>query len=297
MRVAITGAGGFLGRAVLGYLIDAGNEMVVLSRSLKGTTGVEVVNWDVRQDWKHTAVALRHVEVVIHLAAYIPGDHSDAEEATRCFEVNALGTLTLLRASVSAGIRRFIYVSSASVLSPRSEFVSEDDPVGCGHSPYYSGSKVLGEIYVRAAMERGLDGLIVRPSAIYGPGMKTGVLWSFAERLRNGLPIYLQSGGRFKADYVWRDDVAGVLSKAVTGKQHGEVNLGSGQAHSVLDVANLLLVIFNAEKSLIKHAASGSQVGGIGFSPVDITRARNWFNFQPISLHDGLVRWFATGAS
>jgi UDP-glucose 4-epimerase len=297
MRVAITGAGGLLGGAVLRRVLASGNEVIALSGSLDTATDAEVVRWDAKQDWRRTAEALRHVDVIVHAGAHIPRDHSDATEATQCFEVNALGTLNLLKASQSAGVRRFIYVSGANVLSPRSEFVQETDSVGCEHSPYYLGSKVLGEIYVRAGMARGMNGLIVRPSSIYGPGMKTGVLWTFAERIRSGKSICLQDGGQFRADYVWRDDVAKVLCEAVVGQQKGEVNLGSGQATSVLDIAKLLLEIFDADASLIDYAAIDGQGGGRGFSPVDITRARNLFDFHPTSLHDGLVRWFATGES
>ncbi len=296
MKVAITGAGGMLGGAVLRCLVESGHEVVALSGSLAAVDGIEVVRWDAQQDWTNTAEVLRNVEVVVHAGAYIPRDHSDATEATRCFEVNALGTLNLLRAGECAGVRRFIYVSSASVLSPRSEFVKEDDSVGCEHSPYYSGSKVLGEIYVRAKIARGLDGLIVRPSAIYGPGMRTGVIWNFVESIRSGVPIWLQNGGRFRADYIWRDDVANVLCEAVTAHHRGEINLGSGQANSVLDVAKLIVEIFDADPCLIQNGTIGSQVGSGGFAPIDIKRARDWFNFNPTSLRDGLVRWFMSGA-
>ncbi len=295
MRVAITGAGGLLGGAVLLRLLESGHEVVALSGSLDAAIGAEVVRWDAKQDWERTAEALRQVEVVVHAGAHIPRDHSDSTEAVQCFEVNALGTLNLLRASERSGVRRFIYVSGANVLSPRSEFVKEDDPVGCEHSPYYLGSKVLGEIYVRAAMARGLNGLVVRPSSIYGPGMMAGVLWNFAEQIQRGAPISLQNGGRFRADYVWRDDVAKVLCEAVVGQQKGEVNLGSGQATSVLDVAKLLLEIFNADPRLIENATMGSPFASEGFSPVDITRARDWFGFHPTSLRDGLERWLSRG--
>ena len=124
------------------------------------------MRWDAKQDWRSTAEALRHVNVIVHAGAYIPHNQNDAADAQRCFDANALGTLNLLRACELAKIRSFIYVSSASVLSPRLAFVQEDDPVGCEHSLYYSGSKLLGEVYVRAKIYRGMDGLIIRPSAI-----------------------------------------------------------------------------------------------------------------------------------
>lgn len=295
MKVAVTGAGGFLGAAVVRCMVASGREVLALSGSLDTMTGVEVVRWDATQDWLNTAEALRHVEVVVHAGAHIPRDHNDVSAAVQCFEVNALGTLNLLRASEFAGVRRFIYVSGSNVLKPRSAFVQENDPIGCEHSPYYLGSKVVGEIYVRARMARGLNGLIVRPSSIYGPGMRAGVLSNFATRIKNGLPITLQNGGQFRADYVWYEDVAKILCKAALGQQQGEVNLGSGQATSVLDVATLLLEIFGKDVSLIEYEAMDSQAGNRGFAPVDLTRASDWFDFQPTSLRDGLTRWFAQG--
>lgn len=296
MKVAVTGAGGFLGGAVVRCMVASGLEVFALSGSLDTMMGVKVLRWDAKQDWLYTAEALRNIEVVVHAGAHIPRDHNDVSVATQCFEVNALGTLNLLRASEVAGVRRFIYVSGANVLNPRSEYVQENDPIGCEHSPYYLGSKVLGEIYVRARMARGLNGLILRPSSIYGPGMRAGVLSNFATRIKSGLPITLQNGGQFRADYVWYEDVAKVLSDAALGNQQGEVNLGSGQATSVLDVATLLLEIFRKDSSLIEYEAVDSQLGNRGFAPVDLTRACDWFDFEPTSLRDGLARWFAPGA-
>jgi UDP-glucose 4-epimerase len=295
MRVAITGAGGLLGGAVLRKVIASGHDVVALSGSLCSMDGIEIVRWDAVQDWTYTAAALRDVEVVVHAGAHIPLDHGDVTEATRCFEVNALGTLNLLKAVEYIGVRRFIYVSGTNTLNPRSEFVREDDPVCCEQSPYYLGSKVLGEIYFRAAMARGLDGLIVRASSLYGLDMKTGIIWNFAERVKRGAPISLQNGGRFKADYIWRDDVATVLTQAIVGHHQSVVNLGSGVASSVLDVAKLIVEIFDADPSLIKFEVGSDESGRRGFDAVDITRARDWFGFSPTSLRDGLMQLLVSG--
>jgi nucleoside-diphosphate-sugar epimerase len=291
VRVAVTGAGGLLGGAVCQRLLEADHDVIALSGSIYSIATLRAVHWDARQDWKVTAKSLHRVDAIVHTAAYIPINHNEAEEAQICFEVNSLGTLNLLRAAELAKVKRFIYVSGSNALNPRSDFVKEFDPVGCEHSPYYLGSKILGEIYVRARIARGLSGLIIRPSSIYGPGMKVGVLCSCAERIRMGLPIELHNNGRFRADFVWRDDVAKVLCAAAVGQQVGEVNLGSGEAVSVFEAVKLILEIFNADENLINFVPnSGSS--GLGFPPVDISRARSWFNFNPTSLQDGLVNWF-----
>ncbi len=295
MRVALTGAGGFLGGAVLNHIVGSGHEVVALSSSLDAVAGAEVVRWEATQSWERSARALIGVDVLIHAAAHIPRHHRDAREARRCVEVNALGTHGLLQACTHAAVRRLIYVSGANVLSPRAASIMEDDPYGCEYSPYYLGSKVLGEIYVRAAKE--VEGLIVRPSSLYGPGMGAGVIRNFVELLLAGSPIRVQDGGRFRSDYVWCDDVAALVSAAVVGGREGVVNLGSGRSTSVLEVARLLSELLGTDSSLIEIEAPVDLTQEPGFAAVDITRARDWFGFSPTALPDGLARWLEQGVA
>jgi hypothetical protein len=71
--------------------------------------------------------------------------------------------------------------------------------------------------------------------------------------------------------------------------------LGSGVASSVLDVAKLLVKIFDADPSLIKCEVGSDQIERGGFAPVDITRARDWFGFSPTPLRDGLMQLLVSG--
>jgi UDP-glucose 4-epimerase len=295
MKVAVTGAGGLLGAALVNRLAAGGQRVLAMSRSPGTVASDNAVHWDASDDWRQTARALVGVDVVLHTAAYIPRDHSDASEALRCLEVNGIGTLNLLRAAELADVRRFVYVSGSNTLKPRTDRVREDDPIGCEHAPYYLGSKVVGEIYVRAAMEQGLETLVVRPSSIYGPGMTGGVLATFANRLRDGLPIRLNNGGRFQADYVWRSDVVEVLARCAVDHRRGALNLGAGTVTSLREVAHLLCEVLGADPGLVTVEPAGDEARTTGFAAIDIARAREWYAFAPTSLRDGLKVWF--GAS
>jgi len=297
MRIAVTGAGGLLGAALAERLVSDDHDVLAMSRQPGAVKSGQGVRWDAVEEWATTAKVLRGVDVVAHLAAHIPRDHSDASEALHCVEVNALGTLQLLRAAAAAGVRRFIYVSGSNTLRPRAEKVREDDPVGCEYAPYYLGSKVLGEIYVRAADREGLACLIVRPSSIYGPGMTGGALASFASRLRAGQPIRLNNGGRFSADYVWRDDVAGILARCAVDERRGSVNIGAGRSTSLGEVAALLCEVLGADPALVTVEPSEAQAPSPGFAAVDIARAREWYGFEPTLLQTGLGRWLGKDAA
>ncbi|QIG49946.1 NAD(P)-dependent oxidoreductase [Nordella sp. HKS 07] len=293
MTIAVTGAGGLLGRAIVDHLRRAGFPVLVLSGSLASSADYEVRRWRADCSWEQSAEMLRGATALVHAAAHIPRNQKDPDEARACAEVNALGTLQLLRASEAAGLTRFIFISGANILRLQERPVHEDDAIGCEHAPYYLGSKVLGEIYVRSWSSQALRTLTLRPSAIYGPGMVSGVFPLFIEQLRSGKPIVLKNGGSYRADFIWRDDVASLVAQALQGAQVGEVNLGSGQAHSLLEVAQLLCEVLNADPRLITVEPATDSAGSAGFSAVDISRAQRLFGFRPVSLKQGLELWLA----
>jgi UDP-glucose 4-epimerase len=292
LRVAISGAGGLLGNAIARVLRQNGHELVLLSSSLKTSDLGEVRAWDAGWTWRQSADSLAEVDAVVHSAAYIPADPLSPEEASKCFDVNALGTLGLMRASEHAGVRQFVFISGANILKTRKRPVREDDPIGCEHSPYYLGSKVLAEIYVQSFRGVRTSPLILRPSSIYGPGMKSGVLRHLADRLRQGLPVNLTGGGRFQADFIWRDDVAKAVATGVERKVLGTINLGSGKATSILQIARTMARILHADPKLINVESSGTL--NKGFSAVDIALAKRLLEFRPISVNEGLKRWLAS---
>ncbi len=280
MRVVITGARGLLGTAVMQVAPAHGLTPVAWSSSGEG------VAWHAELPWQETAQHLAGVDAVIHSAAFIPANHQDPASAERCLTVNALGTLNLLRAVEAAGVPRFVLVSGANICAPRGPLVTEDDPLGCEYSPYYLGSKVLAEVYTRAAFARGLTGMIVRPSSIFGPGMRGGMFVAFGAALAAGRPLVVRDAGAFRADYVWRDDVADVLCRAVQHPRTGVVNVGLGETFTALQVASIMAELAGAGTDAVR--VEGDPREPFGFAPLDLTRAREWFGFAPTSLRSGL---------
>ncbi|MDT5037800.1 MAG: hypothetical protein QOE03_2985 [Micromonosporaceae bacterium] len=157
VRVAVTGASGFCGRAVATAAADRGATVVCLGRR-PGPVG-SYRYWDATRDGPD----LSGVEVVVHCAAAVgdPGSRRSADAAFRA--VNVDGTARLLDA---ADGRPVVWVSSASVYDPRVDrsLVGEDHPIG-GQRNAYGRSKAAGE---RLALRAGA--VVLRPRAVYGPG-------------------------------------------------------------------------------------------------------------------------------
>jgi len=106
--------------------------------------------------------ALEHVSVVIHAAAYLGDDRAMAEEA------NIVGVQCLVEEAKSAGVERFVHISTVSVyghVEGEIEF-DEDSELAYGHAEVYTSTKCESEIIVQDAIARGLESVILRPGVV-----------------------------------------------------------------------------------------------------------------------------------
>ncbi len=171
MTVAITGANGHVGANLVRALIGNGSPprclVHVNSRAIDGLDVVRV-SGDVR-DVESLCRAFQGVDVVYHLAAGISLSMADW---TRLQEINVNGTRNVVEACLRAGVRRLVYFSSIHALEqePYAIPVDESRPlVTSPRYPPYDRSKAAAEKEVRQGIERGLNAVILYPTAIVGP--------------------------------------------------------------------------------------------------------------------------------
>lgn len=235
---------------------------------------------------------LAGVDVVCHLAAFIPPDYRDPTCAERCFRINALGTLAVLGAARAAGVRRFVHFASGNAYVPRPAAVREDHPLyPAHHAPYYLTSKVTSEVFVEHWSRAGaLSGCILRLASVYGPGMPGGVVPVFATRLYQRSPIVLHDGGRHAADLVFVDDVVEAALAAAEIELNGPFNIGTGIATTVRDLAEALVVLTGANPDLVTVEPPADPAVQ-GFAALDNTRARAELGLRPTDLREGLHRY------
>jgi nucleoside-diphosphate-sugar epimerase len=194
MRILVTGASGFVGRALCA-------EAVVRGMAVRGVTrcpcdlpmGVENVlvgGIDDRTQWRDV---IAPCEVVIHLAARV---HVMADTAADPLEefrrVNVQGTLSLARQATAAGVRRFVFVSSVKVNGEATQlgcpFTADDAPAPLDA---YGISKMEAEQGLREiARQTGMEVVIIRPPLVYGPGVKANFA-AMMRWLKRGLPLPL----------------------------------------------------------------------------------------------------------
>jgi nucleoside-diphosphate-sugar epimerase len=171
MRVLVTGGTGFTGSHLVRRLLDKGDGVLVVDNQ-KGLFYEELKQLGAKielgsvTDQPLMKKMVAGCELVYHIAAAfrqlnVPEQHY--------WDVNVEGTRHLVNAAFASGVRRFIYCSTQGVHG------HIKNPPGNEESPiepedYYQLTKYEGEKVVQEYVSRGLDAVIVRPTAIYGPG-------------------------------------------------------------------------------------------------------------------------------
>lgn len=192
-NVLLTGASGFVGRAILELLLARGHAVVAALRQEPRDLNplVKVARFDgldSSTDWRAILVG---VDTVIHSAARVHVmKETEADPLTAFRKVNVNGTLNLARQAVEAGVKRFVFISSIKVNgegTPKGRPYFADDVPAPGDP--YGVSKMEAEAGLRAlAEETGLEVVIIRPVLVYGPGVKAN-FWAMMRWLDKGVPL------------------------------------------------------------------------------------------------------------
>lgn len=187
--VLVTGANGFVGRAVRTVLRQAGHATLPAVRRPSGLAEERVVgDIDPATDWR---AALSGVESVVHLAARVHVMNDSAMDPLTAFRsINTAGTLNLARQCAAAGVRRFVFVSSVKVNGEEraAPYTEADAPAP---EDAYALSKWEAEQGLRQiAAETGLEVVILRPPLVYGPGVGANFL-ALLRAVARGMPLPL----------------------------------------------------------------------------------------------------------
>jgi dihydroflavonol-4-reductase len=241
MTTVVTGAAGHLGANLVRRLLQRGDTVrAVIHRHDSALEGLDVqrVHADVR-DPDAVLRAFQGADVVYHLAAIISIDGSKGGLVPA---VNIGGVRNVAEAALACGVRRLVHCSSIHAFDqepleqPLDETRSRADERP-GH-PAYDESKARGEREVRKVVARGLDAVIVNPTAILGPndflGSRLGR--TFLELYHRRLPSLLEGG----FDWVDARDVCDAAMAAAEHGRNGESYLLGGHWASVRSLAEIV---------------------------------------------------------
>jgi dihydroflavonol-4-reductase len=186
-RACVTGATGFLGRAIVEDLVAAGRQVRALTRSEASAQrlsdiGAEPVRGDLR-DRASLEAAFAGCEAVYHVAGVNAFCLPDPRPM---FEVNVAGSRAVVLAAAAAGVTRLVYTSSAATLDVVSSGSGKRTPRYL--SNYARSKHVAEQAVLRASAETGLPVICVNPASVQGPGRISGTARLLVGFLNGKLP-------------------------------------------------------------------------------------------------------------
>jgi farnesol dehydrogenase len=225
VRVLVTGASGYLGRAIVAACRTAGHTTVSFSRhaSRSGLPG-DAIDGDVR-DGAAVGAAVRGCDAICHTAALVSVWRRRSADFD---DINVGGLQTVLEAARRAGTPCVVYTSSFLALPP----TGQAEP-GCWND--YQRTKVAADAFASRAVARGAPLVRVYPGVIYGPGALTDgnlVGRMVSDHLRGRLPGII--GAERRWSYAFVDDVAAAHAAALEhGRAGARYRLGGENARQM----------------------------------------------------------------
>jgi nucleoside-diphosphate-sugar epimerase len=268
MRVVVTGASGFLGRAALAHFRDAGAEVVGVHRQPSAAPGEVTV-----KDYTQAPGG----DVLIHLA-----ENGDRSKVARLGQQFVNDVENRLRGLLDGRYRHVVYASSSLVYAPSDKPRRVGDAVSTAE--YYAAGKLACEKLVLDA-----GGVALRFSNLYGPG-QTGetVIKAILQQFPGNGPIVLRDIAPIR-DFLAIRDAAAALAVAVRLREAALLNIGTGVATSIGKLARTLLELNGTPDREVTALQPGSPTGFV----LDIAETTAKTGWRPtIELRQGLAELF-----
>ncbi len=282
MKWLVTGSRGFMGRHMCTHLRNSGHTVF-------DTDGVDLTDWD-------QVKTLPDVHVVLHLAAV----NKPRMFTSRPYDVlatNFLVTHNIIK-HYQNRVQRIVLASTSEVYAgsrdwfdvgmPTSESVplcvdDVTDPRSC-----YGGSKLANELQINAMHnQNGTHYTVIRYHNIYGPGQTNQFIPDFIERVTKTRDTSLV-GGDSTRTYLYIDDAVKVTEDIALSQNCVDktINIGGEHAHSIRDVAQLILKHLHLDLEIIDRPG-----GRIRHRQGDISLARQLVNFDPkVHIDQGIAK-------
>ncbi len=315
MKALVTGATGFTGKRLTEILIQKGYDVRVIVRDKNRFTipeheRLEVIIGDLKNP-KDVEIVVRDVQIIFHIAALYRTAGVAPQEY---WDTHVKATENLLDAAHKYRIEKFVHTSTVGIHS-HIENPPADENYTIHPGDIYQLTKWEGEKKAKEFNDKtGLPLVIIRPSAIYGPGdMRLLKLFKIASKKYS---IVLGSGEIFY-HMVYVDDLAeGLILAAESSISNGEAFIIGGEGYiSLNNMLTLISQILKKESKIIHLPAAPFQLLGslcekvcipLGINPpiyrrrvdfftksraFDITKAKRMLSYLPkISLEEGLTK-------
>lgn len=300
-RCLVTGGAGFIGSHVVEALVAQGEQVRVVDNLSSGRLDnlagiidqIEFLEADVR-DGDAVEAAMAGVAYVFHLAAMVSVPQSMVQPGEAEL-INAYGTLNVLEAARTAGVRRVVFSSTCAIYGDDPALPKTEGMAPAPQSPYAI-SKLAAEQYCRLFDQAyGLETVVLRYFNVYGPRQDpsspySGVISIFIDRMARGEPVTIFGDGEQTRDFVQVGDVVQAnLVAAIKPEAGGQLlNIGTGRGVSINHIFDSLSRVLGYGRRPDYRAA---RPGDVRHSYADVSQARLALDWRPgLHIEQGLQR-------
>jgi UDP-glucose 4-epimerase len=299
----VTGGCGFIGVNLVSRLVERGASVRVLDNLSLGKRedieplGIDLQVGDIR-DLATMEKACQGMDIVVHFAAHTRVVESVSNPELN-FEINAIGTMNVLRACRDARVKKLIFASTGGAILGEQEPPVHEGMVPRPVSPY-GASKLVGEAYCSAFFGSfGLNTVALRFSNVYGPYSyhKGSVVAQFFKNLIQGEPLVIYGDGQQTRDFLYVNDLVDAILLADKSDTPGEVfQIASGRETSIQALLATMQGVLSDLTFDIRYELP--RPGEILRNYASIEKARRMLGFDPKTrLDEGLRstwQWFVS---
>ncbi|HLC66584.1 MAG TPA: SDR family oxidoreductase [Candidatus Nanoarchaeia archaeon] len=304
-KYLITGGAGFIGSNLAAELLRKGEDVVILDNfltgkreNLQGIGSVTLIEGDIR-DAAVLARAMRHVDFVLHQAA-LPSVPRSIENPLLTNSINIFGTLQVLLAARTAGVRRVVCASSSSVYGDAPVLPKEENMAPSPLSPY-AVTKLIGEHYAKNFSDLfDLETVSLRYFNVFGPRQDpqstyAAVIPRFIRALQQNQKPVVFGDGEQSRDFTFVKNVVQANILACTAKDAigQSMNIATGTRYTLNQLLAKLRKLLGKD---IDAEYQPARPGDVRDSLGSIAKAQTFLGYAPIvDFDEGLqrtVEWF-----
>lgn len=310
-RYLVTGAAGFIARAVIERLVAAGHTVVGVDnlndsydprlkewrlQQLASLSGFQFIKDDICRAGFFDELSADEpaFDAVIHLAARA-GVRQAVEIPEVYLQTNVAGTLNILEWCRKGGANKLVLASTSSIYGANPPLPTTEEADSCHPLQIYAASKKAAEVMAYTYHHLyGLDTTVVRFFTVYGPaGRPDMVMFRFTRWVAEGDVVKITGDGNQMRGFTYLDDIAEGVIKALKPVGYEIINLGG---HETITINALLQRI----ETLIGKKANVQYIprhpADVDANWADVTKARRLLDWEPlVSLDEGiahLVNWY-----
>jgi UDP-glucose 4-epimerase len=273
MKYLVVGGSGFLGKSLIKYLLNKGEEVISISR--RGSSLCPSITMDISKSEEFTKLKHINVDVIVNCASKLPElgkDASDANFVEELFLANTVGGLNVINFAVDNKIKKVINCSTLSVIDkpwpvPLSEQYLK---LPTGPNSAYGLSKLVQEkIMNEATISKDIQLLHLRLSSLYGDGMTNqGILFYLLQKAVNKQIIKLTDAKKTSFDFLHVVDLSMIIHQlSHTNFSSETINVANGKPITLYELSEMIFRLTNSKKDINDEITSRFE----SFSKIDVS--------------------------